>query len=448
MSVVSPVTPNAPPSIVAPVPTVNVLLPVILTLLFIVEIPVTVSVPSNAVAPLTSSVELTAVVVSVVSPVTPNAPPRVVIPFPTVNVLPAATLTLSFNVVTPATVNELSNTVAPLTSSVELTPIVVSVVSPVTPNAPPSVVAPVPTVNVLLPVTLTLLFIVEIPVTVNVPSNTVAPLTSSVELTAIVVIVVSPVTPNTPPRVVIPFPTVNVLPAATLTLSFNVVAPVTVKLSATVTSDVVCPIVTGTPDVVVPIVIPVLVSVPLIAIVEPSRVNAPELISTAPVVVISTMAALPIILTPARPSSVKAPAVVLKLEAAPASKLIPPVPAFKSNAVANVLLPIVMVLAAAPVPIFIDCASVSLPILIAPADEFIERAPAESISNPVVPSCLIVASSPAPNVIAAESLINLILSPTVTSVATAKLWFIEISPSALILIRSTPPVIILSVVSV
>ena len=279
---------------------------------------------------------------------------------------------------------------------------------------------------------------VDIPVTSNVPP-----------IFAFSVIPTPPTTVNAP--VLIDVEVVALLIATTPAADTvapvvepNVDIPVTVKLSATITSDVVCPIVIGTPLVAVP----TLIAVPLISMVEPSNVNAPELISTAPVVVISTMAALPIILTPARPSRVKAPAVVLKLEAAPASKLIPPVPAFKSKAVVNVSLPIVMVLPDAPVPIFIACASVSLPILIAPADEFIERAPAESISNPVVPSCLIVAVSPAPNVIAAESLINLISLPTVTSVATAKLWFIEISPSALILIRSTPPVIVLSVVSV
>ena len=59
---------------------------------------------------------------------------------------------------------------------------------------------------------------------------------------------------------------------------------------------------------------------------DPSIVNAPELISTAPVVVISTSAELPTILTPVAPSSVNAPAEVDKLDAAPASKL-NPVPA-------------------------------------------------------------------------------------------------------------------------
>ena len=49
-----------------------------------------------------------------------NVPPRAVAPEPTVNVLSAVILTLSFNMVAPVTVNELSNTVAPLTSSVPL----------------------------------------------------------------------------------------------------------------------------------------------------------------------------------------------------------------------------------------------------------------------------------------------------------------------------------------
>ena len=94
--------------------------------------------------------------------------------------------------------------------------------------------------------------------------------------------------------------------------------------------------------------------------VEPSKVNAPELISTAPVVVISTSAAFPAILTPPLPSSVNAPDDVVKLLAPAESKLIvpvvsnviPPVPELISKAVAPVALPIVIVLAAAPVPIF------------------------------------------------------------------------------------------------
>ena len=54
-----------------------------------------------------------------------------------------------------------------------------------------------------------------------------------------------------------------------------------------------------------------------------SNVNAPEFTSKAPVVVISISAALPAIFTPPTPARVKAPAVVEKLDAAPASILVP-----------------------------------------------------------------------------------------------------------------------------
>ena len=112
--------------------------------------------------------------------------------------------------------------------------------------------------------------------------------------------------------------------------------------------------------------------------VEPSKVNAPELISTEPVVVISISAAFPAIFTPPLPSSVNAPEDVVKLLAPTESKLIapvvsiviPPVPASKSNAVAVVELPIAIILSAAPVPIFIFWATASLPILIVPPLEF------------------------------------------------------------------------------
>ena len=176
-------------------------------------------------------------------------------------------------------------------------------------------------------------------------------------------------------------------------------------------------------------------SVPSMDTVEPSKVNAPELISTAPVVVISTSAAFPWILTPPLPSSVNAPDDVVKLLAPAESKLIvpvvsnviPPVPASISNAVAPVALPIVIVLAAAPVPIFMFWATASLPILITPADELIERAPAESMSNPVLPSCLIIASLPTPNLIWAASLLRITSFPNVESKSTCNLPFKDIS---------------------
>ncbi len=56
-------------------------------------------------------------------------------------------------------------------------------------------------------------------------------------------------------------------------------------------------------------------ALPSIPTVEPLSVNAPELISTAPLVVTSTSAAFPAILTPPAPSNVNAPAAVVTLDA-------------------------------------------------------------------------------------------------------------------------------------
>lgn len=88
------------------------------------------------------------------------------------------------------------------------------VVAPVTPKVPPTV---------SLFVTLKLVS-VEVPA-VNDEYNVVAPVTFNVDEN-----VATPVTPNVPPSEVAPFPTVNVLPAATVTLSFNAVVPLAVKV--------------------------------------------------------------------------------------------------------------------------------------------------------------------------------------------------------------------------
>lgn len=137
-NVVAPATVNAPPKAVAPVPTVNVFVP--LTEVF----------PFNVVVP-----------PIVVLPVTPRVPPRVVL---------------------PVTAKVLDKEVAPVTPKVPLkvafpvTPKVLDkVVAPVTPNVPPRVVAPVPTVKVFDPLTEVLPFNVVAPVTANVPPKAVAP---------------------------------------------------------------------------------------------------------------------------------------------------------------------------------------------------------------------------------------------------------------------------------
>ena len=94
--------------------------------LFNVVIPVTVNVPPIAVLPVASATVNLLLsqaipplafnkLVNVVTPVTANEPPREVAPVPTVNVLPSATLTLSFNSVVALTVNVSANVVVPPT---------------------------------------------------------------------------------------------------------------------------------------------------------------------------------------------------------------------------------------------------------------------------------------------------------------------------------------------
>ena len=186
-------------------------------------------------------------------------------------------------------------------------------------------------------------------------------------------------------------------------------------------------------------------SVPSIDIVEPSKVNAPELISSAPVVVISISAELPWIFTPPLPSSVNAPEDVVKLLAPAASKLIvpvvsiviPPVPASISNAVAPVALPNAIVLWAAPVPIFIFWATASLPILITPADELIESAPVESSSSVVAPD-IVVAPVPPICIVAVPSVIVIAFTDVNVIAAVASI----VTPAPF---KSKAPVVVISI---
>ena len=102
--------------------------------------------------------------------------------------------------------------------------------------------------------------------------------------------------------------------------------------------------------------------------VVPSTVKAPELISTAPVVVISTSAALPSIFTPAAPSSVKAPVEVVKLEAAAASTL---TPAEASTVKAPELI--------STAPVVVMSTSAALPSIFTPAAPLSVKAPTEVV---------------------------------------------------------------------
>ena len=147
-------------------------------------------------------------------------------------------------------------------------------------------------------------------------------------------------------------------------------------------------------------------SVDVIFTEEPVAVILISSPAAAPVAVISTPPALAV------NTKALAPSLDEAIFTSPVESIsTPPVPASRSKNVAPVALPIVIVLSAAPVPIFIFCATASLPILINPAEEFNERAPALSISKPVDPSCLMIASFPSPNLICAELLFRAIFPP-------------------------------------
>ena len=218
-NVVAPVTPNVPPSIVAPFPTVRVL-------------------PS---ATLTFSL-------NVVAPLTANVPPSVVAPFPTVIVLPAATLTLSFNVVVPATVKLLPSPAIPDVDNVD------KVVAPVTAIVPPIFTAfpiPIPPAVCIEPVIVVVesvvdkiftLLSVDNPVisklppiftscsTPNPPAVCIAPVkillefvlfvTDILPLADILDTVVAPVTPNVVP--IVAEPLVDTVVNDVLPIAFNV----------------------------------------------------------------------------------------------------------------------------------------------------------------------------------------------------------------------------------
>jgi hypothetical protein len=114
-------------------------------------------------------------------------------------------------------------------------PVVVKAVRvevPLTANVPAIVVLPVPSATVNLSVSIS-----KPPLRLAAPVNVVTPVTFTVEenvaappCAEVDDNVAAPVTPNVPPSVVAPVPTVNVLPAATVTLSFSAVVPFAVKV--------------------------------------------------------------------------------------------------------------------------------------------------------------------------------------------------------------------------
>ena len=137
-----------------------------------------------------------------------------------------------------------------------------------------------------------------------------------------------------------------------------------------------------------------------------------------------------LIRTPPALAAISIPAVLVLSD----NILIPPVPASNSISVAfistlvDASLPTVMVLADDPEPILIAPVTASLPRLMAPEDELSERAPALSISRPLVPSCFIITSSSRPSVILPLSEFNF------------KSWFILMSPLFPIIILWLPSV--------
>ena len=126
-----------------------------------------------------------------VAPDTPNVPPNIVAPFPTVKVLPAAILTLSFRVVAPVT----ANVPVPVIFVADTIP---NVVAPVTPNVPVPVIFVADTIpNVVASVTDNVPVIPVFPA--DTEPNVVAPVTSNVPVSVIfvAVILLTDVTPFT-----------------------------------------------------------------------------------------------------------------------------------------------------------------------------------------------------------------------------------------------------------
>ena len=131
---------------------------------------------------------------------------------------------------------------------------------------------------------------------------------------------------------------------------------------------------------------PYLASMPLSLIVSTVALSPPnvKIGSSIVTVVLLTVVVVPFMVK--LPPTTTSPVIVMF-----------PVPDVNCNAVAPVLLPIVIVLAAAPVPTLMGWATALLPILITPPAELIPKAPAASIFN-AAPLRLVVALSAEPNV--------------------------------------------------
>ena len=161
--------------------------------------------------------------------VTDNVPPTLVFP-------EAATTSNLFvsTVKLPPTPNVPPTVVLPLDA-------VTSNLSVLTVKFPPTMVSPVAatTVNLSVFPTINWLLVVKYPAVYIFPLDDWIVTLSALLLFCIFISsvkVVSPATDNAPPNVEAPVPTVNVFASATLTLSFNVVAPVTVNVPSVLIS--------------------------------------------------------------------------------------------------------------------------------------------------------------------------------------------------------------------
>ena len=121
--------------------------------------------------------------VNVATPVTPNVPPMLVAPFPTVNDFPAAIVTLSFNAVVPVTVNASLETIGP--ENVVFVPLVPTEVNPATVANPVMVVILFWVAVDTVPVKLPSILATNVPV---VPENTSELFVADVSITNLLVL--------------------------------------------------------------------------------------------------------------------------------------------------------------------------------------------------------------------------------------------------------------------
>ncbi len=108
----------------------------------------------------------------------------------------------------------------------------------------------------------------------------------------------------------------------------------------------------------------------------------------------------------------------------------PPVPEFNFRAVAPVALPMVMVLAATPVPTFMGSALASLPMLMAPPEELMEKTPVESKSTVVAAVRVVAPVPPRANEAVPSVRVRAFTEVTVTAKASTVTAVLSAEPNA------------------